>query len=241
MLVKTEAIVLRALKYGDAQLIVDLFTERMGCVTFIHRVKKTKHGRIGVQFFQPLTHLEIEYDALHNGRLPRLKEVRMVSPYLSIPFDALKLSISLFIAEFLYQCVKGEQASSALYQYVSTSVHWLDAATTGFANFHLVFMLHLTRFIGFYPNLEDDTGHDFFDLRNGVFTPNQPAHGDFIVPSEASKIRLLMRMNYDSMHVFSFTRQERNRCVEMILKFYRLHVPSFPELKSLSVLQVLFQ
>ena len=42
------------------------------------------------------------------------------------------------------------------------------------------------------------------------------------------------------MHLFSFSRNERNRCVELILKYYRLHVPDFPELKSTGVLQELF-
>ena len=49
-----------------------------------------------------------------------------------------------------------------------------------------------------------------------------------------------MRMNYDTMHLFRMSHDERNRCVELILAYYKLHVPNFPELKSLAVLQELF-
>ena len=49
-----------------------------------------------------------------------------------------------------------------------------------------------------------------------------------------------MRMNYDTMHLFEMSRAERNRCVEIILSYYRLHLPGFPELKSLEVLRELY-
>lgn len=241
MLVKTQAIVLRTLKYNDSQIIIDMFTECMGCVTFIQHIGKSKQRKIGLQFFQPLTILEILYDARQNIKLQRLKDVRITYPYISIPFDAYKVSISLFIADFLYYSVRNEQDCKVLYHYVETSIRWLDAANKDFANFHLVFMIHLTRFIGFYPNLENYHENDFFDLRNSIFTPAPPPHSDYIIPIEASKIVMFMRMNYDNMHLFKFSRHERNRCVHLILNYYRLHVPAFPDLKSLSVLQMLFE
>ncbi|MBS5614705.1 MAG: DNA repair protein RecO C-terminal domain-containing protein, partial [Prevotella buccalis] len=162
-------------------------------------------------------------------------------PFSTIPFNSYKLSISLFLSEFLYFSVRGEHEVGALYQYVENSIRWLDSAEGAFANFHLVFMMHLTRFIGFYPNLENWHSGDFFDLRNGVFCSLVPLHPDFIPPNEAAKIGQLMRMNYETMHLFRFSREERNRCANLILRYYRLHIPSFPELKSLSVLQDLFR
>lgn len=117
---------------------------------------------------------------------------------------------------------------------------WLDACRGAFSNFHIVYMMHLTRFVGFYPNLDNCAANAYFDLRSGCFTAGQPSHNDFLKPDEASRIATLMRMRYETMHLFSFSRNERNRCVELILKYYRLHVPDFPELKSTGVLQELF-
>ena len=105
-------------------------------------------------------------------------------------------------------------------------------------------MLHLTRFIGFYPNLDDediDTGcNTYFDMRAGSFMKHVPVHSDFLRPDEARKIRLLMRLNYTTMRLLSLSRSERNRIVEVILQYYRLHQPAFPDMKSLPVLQQLF-
>lgn len=47
-------------------------------------------------------------------------------------------------------------------------------------------------------------------------------------------------MNYDSMRFFAMNRQERMRYVEVLNDYYRLHIPDFPELKSLDVLKEVF-
>ena len=62
----------------------------------------------------------------------------------------------------------------------------------------------------------------------------------FVVPAEASRICNLMRMNYDTMYLFGMNRTQRNRCLDIIHEYYRLHLPDFPELKSFRVLQELF-
>ena len=50
----------------------------------------------------------------------------------------------------------------------------------------------------------------------------------------------MMRMDYQNMHLFRMSRTDRNRCLDVMLTYYRLHLPSFPELKSLPVLKELF-
>jgi len=80
----------------------------------------------------------------------------------------------------------------------------------------------------------------FFDLRDSVFVDSRPLHNDFVEPDEAARVVTLMRMNYESMHLFRMSREQRGRCATVILDYYRLHVARFPELRSLAVLQQLF-
>ena len=167
--------------------------------------------------------------------------MRLASPFSSIPFDPNKLSISLFIAEFLYYALRSEQRNEPLFDYIVNSIQWLDAQTNRFANFHLVFLMRLSRFLGFYPNLDHYQAGDYFDLRESVFLPVPPVHRDFLHPQEAEKIQLMMRMDFPTMHLFRMSHQERNRLLEVSLIYYRLHIPDFPELKSVSVLQELYQ
>ena len=241
MLTKTQAIVLHSLKYGETRVIVDMFTRSHGRLSFIVNIPKSSKAKMKKQFFQPLTILEIETDVRPKVHLQKLADVRLASPFSSIPFEPHKLAISLFVAEFLYYALRSEQQNMLLFDYVVSSIQWLDGQKERFANFHLVFLMRLSRFLGFYPNLEDYTPGDCFDLRESVFCILPPVHKDFLRPEEAEKVQLLMRMDFPTMHLFRMSHQERNRLLEVALTYYRLHLTDFPELRSLAVLQELYQ
>ena len=241
MLTKTQAIVLHSIKYGETRLIVDMFTRSHGRLSFIVNIPKSAKAKVKKQLFQPLTLLEIEADIRQKVQLQKLKDMRLAVPFLSIPFHPHKLAISLFMAEFLYYALRSEQRNELLYDYLENSFLWLDGQDGHFANFHLVFLMRLSRFLGFYPNLDDYVAGDYFDLRESVFLSLPPVHHDFLYPEEAGKVQLMMRMDYPTMHLFRLSHQERNRLLEVSLTYYRLHLPDFPEMKSVSVLQELYQ
>ena len=240
MEVKTKAIVLRTVKYGESRFIVDLLTREVGRVSFICQLTKSGHGKIKKQLFQPLTLLDIVFDYRKNLTLQRFQDLRIGHAYLSLPFDAYKLSISLFLAEFLVYATRDEQDNRPLFDFIETSLLWLDNATDGFSNFHLVFMMRISLFIGFFPNMESYQEGAWFDLRDGIFSLLRPAHTDCLNPDEATHVVTLMRMSLDNMQLFRMSRVDRNRCTDIILYYYRLHLPDFPELRSLAVLQELF-
>lgn len=240
MLTKTQAIVLHTIKYGETRIIVDMFTRSHGRLSFIVSIPKSTKAKTKKQFFQPLTILEIEVDVRMKLQLQKLSDVRLASPFITIPFNPHKLSISLFIAEFLYYALRSEQQNALLYDYVESSILWLDSQKDRYANFHLVFLMRLSRFLGFYPNLDNYQAGDYFDLRESMFLPSPPMHRDFLFPQEAEKVQLMMRMDYPTMHLFQMSHQERNRLLEVTITYYRLHLTDFPELKSIAVLQALY-
>ena len=237
MLTKTEAIVLRAFKYGESRMIVDMYTREHGRLSFAVPLPKSSKGRLKKQLFQPLTLLSIEVDVRQNQQLQKLAGATVQTPLPSLQTDPVKLSVTLFLDEFLYHALKGEQQNAPLFDYVVNSLQWLDSADGQTANFHLVFVMRLARFLGFYPNLDDYSPGDFFDLRASTFCRQQPLHRDVLQPQEAEKVQLMMRMDYATMHLFRLSRQDRGRLVEIALTYYKIHLPAFPELKSLRVLQ----
>jgi DNA repair protein RecO (recombination protein O) len=66
-------------------------------------------------------------------------------------------------------------------------------------------------------------------------------HRDFLHPEEAQKVQLMMRMDFPTMHLFRMSHDDRNRLLEISIKYYRLHLPDFPEMKSIEVLQALYK
>ncbi len=257
MFCKTEALVLHSIKYGEQKLIVDMFTREQGRLSFIVQIPKTGKGKLRKQYFQPLTLLSIESDVRPQLQLQKLREVSLQAPLPTLLTEPAKLSITLFLSEFLYYALKGEQQNTPLFDYVTSSLQWLDSREHDYANFHLVFLMHLSRFLGFYPNLAREEWPEerkewperrynnrvetvYFDLRSATFCSTVPVHRDFLMPQEAGILQLMMRMDYPTMHLFRLSRQQRNRCVEVALLFYRLHLPDFPDLNSLEVLRELW-
>lgn len=241
MLQKTVGIVLHILKYSDTSNIVEMYTELSGRASFLVAVPRSRKAAVKSVLFQPLALIEFEADFRPNATLYKIKEAKSFYPFSSIPYDPYKSAIALFLAEFLYRAIREEAENRPLFAYLVHSITWLDECRDGFANFHLVFLMRLSRFLGLYPNLEDYQEGDYFDMLNAYFVSLRPQlHSSFINPEESGRLIRLMRMNYETMHLFGMNRMERAHCLTIINDYYRLHLPDFPLLKSLSVLQELF-
>ncbi len=239
MELKMRAIVLRTVKYGDDKLIVDFLSRDIGRESSIWKVSANRKSKIGRQFFQPLTILDVVVERFPQKQLSRIKEVRLANIYTSLPFDSVKMSLAFFVAEFLLYATRDLHNDKELYDFVEQSLLWLDASDKGVANFHLMFMMRMSRFLGFFPDMSTHHKGFIFDLREGRFTSDIPLHHDFLMPEDAEKMHVLMRMTPLNLHYFKMTQKERNRVIDFSLRFYRLHIPQFGEMKTLDVLRTL--
>ena len=227
--------------FSDSKMMVDVLSREEGRISCVLKIGNSKKSRNRKQIFQPLAMLELTLDRKSPGQLATIKDAHIATAFASIPFDPYKLNISIFLAEFLSCVTRSEQSSEILFDYISESVQWLDNVSKGYSNFHLVFMMRLTRFIGFYPNTEGYTEGCSFDMLNGCFVSVAPQQRGFLNAEDTKKMQLIMRMGYENMHFFRMSHAERNRCLDTILDFYKLHVPEFKELKSLGVLRDMYR
>ncbi len=250
MITSTKAIVLHSLKYGDDKVIVRLLTEACGLQSCIAKTAKsgraagggtrTSRGRLRPQYLQPLTLLDCELDIRPTAQLQHIADARLAAPLTTVPYDARKMALAMFTAEFTLAVCTHEAADANVYRYVESAVRWLDSSKDGFANFHLTLMMRLCRLLGFYPNTDDYEDGAWFDLRSGCFCSACPLHTDRLAPCDAARVRPLLRMDFNTMHLYRLSRHERNQLTDLILTYYRLHVNAFPELKSTAVLQELW-
>ncbi len=237
---RTRGLVLRTVKYGDSSLITDVFTETGGVRSFMVRLPRTRRGSVKGSLFRPLCWIEFDYEYRPKVSLQKMRDVHICVSYASLPYDPFKSAIALFLADFLYWALRNEACNPPLFTYIYNSLQWLDRCESGFANFHMVFITRLTRFLGFYPNAEGYCRGDFFDMQNACFTGRRPFHSAYLEAEEASLVPLMMRMRYETMRHFVFNRGQRNRYLAVINDYYRLHIPDFPELKSWEILKEVF-
>jgi DNA repair protein RecO (recombination protein O) len=242
MLMTTAAFVLRTTRYGDSSFIVHLFTERAGMVSAVARRSAGQRGRRGgTHLLQPLSVLDVVLDVQPSRPLAYVREASCRQAYVRVPFDPVRTSVVLFLAEFLNHVLSGEGENRALFAFLTEALQWLDAQERGIANFHLVFLFRLSLFLGIRPLTEDYREGRYFDLQESRFVDVLPLHPDVLPAVESAHFYRLLRMRFETMHLFVFSRTERNTVVELLLRYYRLHIPSLPELKSLPILQELFR
>lgn len=237
-IVSTKAIVLSSLKYSDTSLIVKCYTQEEGLKSYLIKgVLKAKKGGIKIAYFQPLTQLKIQANHSRRGALNALKEVQISYPYTTIYKDIVKQSVVLFLSEMLSYSIKEEERNHSLYEYLETGLIWLDVHDK-IANFHLLFLLNLTRFLGFYPDLLDEDAFGF-DLLEGSYT-EEFSGKNVISGNNFYQFKKLLGINFDGIDKISFSKQERQLILKIIIRYYELHLEGFKSPKSLQILETVF-
>ncbi len=240
MLHKTLGIVLGVSKYTDKYSITQVFTRDFGRIAYLLPGSSGKKTKINPILFSPLSVLNMQVEHLPLREIQRLKEVERLALFYNIGLDVKKISIVFFLSEFLLKVLHETHPNEALFDYLHHSIEVLEETEIGLANFHLTFMLGLTRFLGIYPNFDSYSEGCYFDLMNSEFSPALPLHSYYLKPAESNYLITLSRINYLNMHFFRMSRNDRKRIINRLLVYYRLHLYDFPEMKSLDVLYELF-
>src|SRR5690606_3189413 len=121
-------------------------------------------------------------------------------------------------------------------QFMFNALSWLDSVEEMPADFHLYFLVRLTRFLGFQPQAYR-TNERFFDLKNGVFSNFPPPHPMVLEEPQVSLLAQFTTVQLDELARLKLTRAERKELLTKILEYYRLHVDSLGEIKSQAVLE----
>ena len=238
MLVTTKAIVLSSVKYSDADLIVKCYTQEGLKSYMLKSILKSKKGTLKAAYFQPLTQLELVAKHNNKGNLNFIKEVKISYPYNSIAFDIVKQSIVLFLSEVLSKSIHEEEVNIQLFEYIETALIWLDTHDE-VANFHLLFLLNLTKHLGFYP--ENETVNSlFFDLKEGRFTNSIPRN-NVVTGENLIYLKALLGINFEGLDTLKFNGLVRHSILDVLIQYFELHLPGFKTPKSLAILKTVFE
>ena len=241
MFTRTKAIVLSNRKHKENAAILQLYTEEYGrCSYVLHGVQSKRNGK-RLSFLQPLSTVVVDAESHPKYELQQIKEIKADNPHVHLLFDPYKNAIALFLSETLLRVLRPNETDKPLFSFLYHSIRYLDLTEKGVANFHIAFLIRLSRFLGFFPLLEKkETNRFYFDLKQVVFTPSKPFHEHYLTPEEALFLPQIIRISYSNMHRFRFNRKERIELLEKILSYYKLHLQEFGEIHALLVLKEVF-
>lgn len=218
MLYKTRGIVLRFTKYGETSIIVTIFTEVFGLQSYIVNGVRSKSARNKIALFQPLTLLSLVVYHRDHSNIERIKELQLLHPYQSLTADVRKSGIAMFLTELLNKTVKEESHAAELFEFLRSSLLSIDALPSGAENSHLVFMMKLSRYLGFGPQFSNEV------------------LGAKVVDEETEKaLSDLLQADFGSP--LAISNAARRNVLDVLLKFYMEHLENFGEIRSVQVLR----
>jgi DNA repair protein RecO (recombination protein O) len=237
MLQTTRGIIIHTIKYSDSSIIAKVYTEKFGLRSYIVRgVRGNRKSKTRVSQLQHLSLLNLVVYDKGNDHLQNLRETETAYQFVSIPFDVIKGTMVLFLNEVLYKSLHEEGNNPELFGFLFDSIVKFDQMKDSYLDFHLLFLIGLSKYLGFYPRNNYSARKQYFDLQEGVFASEKPLHNYYLDTGMAAKLNQVLEANLSEERVFDNT-SDRNQFMEKLLDFYRLHVPGFGELKSHQVLR----
>ena len=240
MLHKTRGIVFNTFKYSDNSLIAKIYTEEFGLQSYLVNSVHGKKASTKIAVLQPLTLVDCVVYRKEKKQLQRVKEIKCSHPYVTIPSEISKSSILIFLNEILYKSIKEEEKNEELFEFIHTSLQVLDLKTENCSNFHLLFLMQLTKHLGFLPDGKFSESTSYFDLQSGNFKALEPRHPFYMSPIQSKKFSELLNLSHEKLSLFQISNKERKALLEKIINYFELHLANVQEIKSHKVLEEIF-
>lgn len=231
---KTRALVLSVVKYGDHANVVRTFTAEHGLRAFmVNSLRSKKPGQFRPSMTLPMTSLELVLNPRSKGSLHRFSEVRPLIHWQSVHSDPIKMTLCTFAAEVVSKLVVEEYPDQVLFDDVFRWLVDLDSVDANLAMAPQRLLLIAAKNLGCTPHWETYQTGRLFDMVDGRFVDIQPDHSHWM---DADESEALYRVSVSGERVVKSVRQ---RLLDELLGYVRIHHEPFGTLKSLELIRVL--
>lgn len=241
MLVATEGIVLHTIKYGESSVIATIYTNDFGRQSFLINSARSKKSKNKASLLQPLFLVDLVAYQKQSNELHRVKEIKSSQIYQELPLDIVKSTMAIFLAEILYKSINEEESYPEMFDFIKNSLLYFDLMDSGYSNFHLWFLLRLTEYLGFLPDMERKGFQNWFDFKKGEIVHFQPSHPFFANKEETEYLADLAVLKIQELNQYKVPRRIRDSLITALVDYYHLHFENLGEIKSLNVLREVFK
>jgi len=212
----SKAFVIRSIKNGETSLIVSCYLEDIGYKTFIVKgVYGSKKSKFSKAHFFPLNIINLNYSYTEGKNLGFIKEVKTEKLYKSLHLDIQKSSVIIFLSEILNSIFKEETlVNNDLFNFLLNTLSWYDQVKSC-NNFHLKFLIELSRFIGFYPNINNEND-SFFNLESGSTSATQSI-GTNIRGNDLTLFKEFLGTEFEDLNSMNTKNESRTRILNYII------------------------
>lgn len=243
---KITGIVLGTVRHSDRHNVTGVYTRERGRISFLTPAGSSRQSRQTASCFQPLGIIEAQVSLNPNRDLQIPTAVSRATIWRTIYYDPMKMTVAMFLSEFLNRLLWDSPAEEALWDFIIQSVRLFDMSDNEIstANFHIAFLIGMMHMTGIFPDISEYTEGMEFDMKSGrmvlPFSLQGGARGFRIDAGRTVFIQKLARINYVNSRAFRFNGRERSEILEDILRYYGCHFPGCDRLRSLDILKEIF-
>lgn len=242
MLLKTNGIVLRSIKYGETSLITTLFTATLGIQTYmVQGVRSSRPQANRAGLFQPGMLLELVVYQQAQKNMQRIREFRVAHIYGSLQEDVIKNSIVLFSAELLLRLLPEHAPLPSLFDITYEYFVTLDKLPlSSVANFPLYFIMQCSSELGYElkGNYSPDSPH--LNMQEGGYTEHAPAAAPFMSDEDARALSTMQQITtYEALKEVGMSSDMRLRLLDWYIAFLQQHTQHMGNIRSLAVLRTI--
>lgn len=230
-------IVLKVTAYTDTQKIVHLYTREKGYLSMIAPSAIFKRKSKPVHLLQIA---EVAYMENERGGLHRLQSAESAVNLPELYFDVIKMNIVLLWGEILNILLKNEGKNEAVFDLVVQSAEYLNTSEGDTGNFNLFFLYRLAAPLGFRIDTETWREGYLFNAGDGCFYPADGRMPCISGPNTARIVHRLCTCEVKELRAIPLNRAARNILLDVILAFFRIHLNTDFNIKSIRVIREIF-
>jgi DNA repair protein RecO (recombination protein O) len=239
MLHTTRGLVFHTTRYSDTSAVAKIYTEEFGLMSFLVKGLYSRKSHLRAAMFGHLALLDLIVERREHKTLHYIRDINLNRSIPDFNESMPRNAVVLYLNELLYKCIKEEECNRPLFSFIIESLQKLGNRELPVQSFHILFMLKLTRFLGFSPRLAKTDAGSFFDMEEGLFLDSEPLHRYYISGQPAAALEQLQSMDWEDLKDFSIPAPVRDELLDRLLDYYRLHIPDMGEMKSVKVLHEL--
>lgn len=229
-----QCMAMRTVKVSDSRCLVSAWSRQHGRLTFAMPAGKSREAARRRALTSPMT----LFEGFANVNIAHeVQTIRSITPMFVAPANIAATPMAIFLAEILDLLLRRSEPDQALTDYLFDAARMLPTLQgTPLAQFHILFLMHLSAFAGIEPDFATYATGFVFDLREGIFRASPPLHSSFIDSNDSRIMAALASMRPGSKKI-RLDRNSRNRALDIIIEYYSLHHTALNSLKSLDVLR----
>ncbi len=237
MVQSTVGILLNNIKHSDSSAVLQIFTREFGRKAyFIRGLTKKKNSPRSLLF--PMSILELQVTDRENKTIQQIRDVNIHKPTFELMADPVKASVAMFLNEILHKSIEKNYQNDMLYDFLENAIQILDV-TSEVKNFHLWFLLELSKYFGFYPMKSSVASpkNKQFDLESGTFVSDPVFSSPYLDCNTSELLWSILGMNFDEMCGLKMHPEARKKLLNGLVDYFIVHVPNLKSVASLDVLE----